>query len=247
MKKTRIDILLVKKGYADSVKKAQALVMTGAVLADEQRIEKPSQEYLENVKIRLKSEATQTKYVGRGGLKLEKALLEFQIRPSEYVCLDVGASTGGFTDCLLQNGAKKVITVDAGTNQLVWKLRQNERVEVRENLNARYLKPEDFSEKFDLIVVDVSFISVTKILPALKNLLAENGKIIVLIKPQFEVKRGEVGTGGIVREAQKHAEVIENVNSFAEEIGLDFRQITNSPILGAEGNKEFLALYEKAK
>ena len=180
-------------------------------------------------------------------MKLEKALLEFHIRPNEYICLDIGASTGGFTDCLLQNGAKKAVAVDVGTNQLVWKLRNDERVEVRENVNARYLKPEDFDAKFDLIVMDVSFISVTKILPALKDLLAESGKIIVLIKPQFEVGKGEVGKGGIVKDEQKHLEVIEKVNSFAESTGLINEGLTDSPILGADGNKEFLALYEKAE
>ena len=158
--------------------------------------------------------------------------------------LDVGASTGGFTDCLLQNGAKKVFCVDVGTNQLVWKLRNDERVEARENTNARHLKPEDFDEKFDLIVMDVSFISVTKILPALLPLLSENGKIIILIKPQFEVGKGEVGKGGIVRDAEKHERVVSEVNEFAEKIGLKVSGLIDSPILGAEGNKEFLVLYE---
>lgn len=248
MKKTRIDILLVKIGCADSLKEARAMVMTGTVLVNEQRVEKPSQEFGEGVKIRLKGAAKKSRYVGRGGLKLEKALAEFQICSNDYVCLDIGASTGGFTDCLLQHGAKRVITIDAGTNQLDWKLRCDKaRVEVRENVNARYLKPSDFNERFDLIVVDVSFISVTKILSALKDLLTKNGKIIVLIKPQFEVKRNEVGRGGIIRDSEKHAEIIEKINDFSSKLGLNFLQITDSPILGAEGNKEFLALYEKAK
>lgn len=247
MKRERIDKLLVELGLAESRTKAHALVMAGVVLVNEQRVEKPSQEFLPTENIRLKGKTDETKYVGRGGLKLEKALKEFQIRPNKCVCLDVGASTGGFTDCLLQHGAKKVITVDVGTNQLVWKLRNNERVEVRENTNARYLKPEDFVGKFDLIVMDVSFISVTKILPALKDLLAEKGKIIVLIKPQFEVGKGEVGKGGIVKDETKHAEVIEKVNSFAESINLKNLNLIDSPILGADGNKEFLSLYEKAE
>lgn len=247
MKRERIDKLLVEIGLAESRTKAQALVMAGVVLVNEQKVLKPSQEFLPTENIRLKGKSEETKYVGRGGLKLEKALSEFQICPDEYVCLDVGASTGGFTDCLLQNGAKKVITVDVGTNQLVWKLRNDVRVEVRENVNARYLKPEDFSEKFDLIVMDVSFISVTKILPALKDLLAENGKIIILIKPQFEVGKGEVGKGGIVKDETKHAEVIEKINSFTNSIGLINLVLIDSPILGADGNKEFLALYERAK
>lgn len=247
MKRQRIDKLLVEQGLADSRTKAQALVMAGVVLVNEQKVLKPSQEFFPTDTIRLKGKSEETKYVGRGGLKLEKALQEFQICSNEYICLDVGASTGGFTDCLLQNGAKKVFTIDVGTNQLVWKLRNDERVEARENVNARYLKPEDFNEKFDLIVMDVSFISVTKILPALKDLLVENGKIIVLIKPQFEVGKGEVGKGGIVKDESKHAEVVEKVNNFAAEIGLINSGLIDSPILGADGNKEFLALYERAK
>ncbi len=245
MKKERIDKLLIEQGFTDSQLKAKALVMSGVVLVNEKRIEKPSEIFPLNAIIRIKGKDNEIKYVGRGGLKLEKALEEFHICPNEYACLDVGASTGGFTDCLLQHGAKKVFTVDVGTNQLVWKLRNDERVEVRENVNARYLKPEDFSEKFDLIVMDVSFISVTKILPALKDLLTENGKIIVLIKPQFEVRKGEVGKGGIVIDKEKHVEVIKRVNDFASEIGLENLTLIDSPILGADGNKEFLALYCK--
>lgn len=244
MKKQRIDKLLVDLGLAESRTKAQALVMSGVVLAGEQRVEKPSETFSPDAEIRIKGDSAENKYVGRGGLKLEKALEEFQICPNEYVCLDVGASTGGFTDCLLQNGAKKVYTVDVGTNQLAWKIRNDDRVEARENVNARYLKPEDFPVKYDLIVMDVSFISVTKILPALKDLLAEDGKIVVLIKPQFEVGRGEVGKGGIVRDEEKRESVIEKVNDFAAEIGLNISGLIESPILGAEGNKEFLALYE---
>jgi len=243
MKRERIDKLLVERGLADSRTKAQALVMAGVVLVNEKRVEKPSQEFLPTDNIRLKGKTDEIKYVGRGGLKLEKALHEFHIQPNGYVCLDVGASTGGFTDCLLQAGAKKVVAVDVGTNQIVWKLRRDERVEVRENVNARYLKPSDFNEKLDLVVMDVSFISVTKIMPALKDLLAENGRIIVLIKPQFEVGKGEVGKGGIVKDAAKHLEVIKYVNDFAKTIGLKNQGLIDSPILGADGNKEFLALY----
>lgn len=244
MKKERIDKILTDRGFAGSRTKAQALIMSGVVLVDEKRIDKPSETFLPDANIRIKGQTAESKYVGRGGLKLEKALEEFHICPNEYICLDVGSSTGGFTDCLLQNGAKKVVAVDAGTNQLVWKLRNDERVEVRENVNARYLKPEEFDEKFDLIVMDVSFISVTKILPALKNLLADSGKIIVLIKPQFEVGRGEVGKGGIVRDEEKHREVIEKINLFGREIGLENAALIDSPILGAEGNREFLGLYQ---
>jgi len=244
MKKERIDNLLVEFGFAESLTKARALVMTGVVLADEKRIEKPSENFSREAKIRIKGEPKENRYVGRGGLKLDKALQEFQICVNEYVCLDVGSSTGGFTDCLLQNGAKKVISVDVGTNQIDWKLRMDARVEVRENTNARYLKPGNFSEKFDLIVMDVSFISATKILPALKQLLNENGKIIVLIKPQFEVERGAVARGGVIIDTEKHLEVIKGVNGFASEIGLNVKGLIESPILGAHGNKEFLAFYE---
>ena len=244
MKKERIDKLLVEAGFAESRAKAQALVMSGVVLVEEKRVEKSSESFTNDKKIRIKGNSAESKYVGRGGLKLEKALEDFHICPNEYICLDVGASTGGFTDCLLQNGAKKVFAIDVGTNQLAWKIRNDERVEARENVNARYLKPEDFEDKFDLIVMDVSFISVTKILSTLKTLLKENGKIIVLIKPQFEVGKGEVGKGGIVRDEEKHKAVIESVNNFAEEIGLKVSGLIDSPIYGAEGNKEFLALYE---
>ena len=245
MKKERIDKILVEQSFADSRTKAQALVMSGVVLVNERRVEKPSETFANDVKIRIKGESAETKYVGRGGLKLEKALRDFNIRPSEYVCLDVGASTGGFTDCLLQNGAKMVVAVDAGTNQLAWKLRNDSRVEVREKVNARYLMPEDFTVKFDLIVMDVSFISVTKILTALVPLLRDDGGIITLIKPQFEVGRGEVGKGGIVRDTEKHERVIMEINAFAETCGLIVTSVIDSPILGADGNKEFLALYKK--
>jgi 23S rRNA (cytidine1920-2'-O)/16S rRNA (cytidine1409-2'-O)-methyltransferase len=176
MKRERIDKLLVSAGLADSRTKAQALVMAGVVLAGEQRVEKPSQEFSPETKIRIKGDTPETRYAGRGGLKLEKALREFNVDVTNFICLDIGASTGGFTDCLLQHGAAKIFTIDSGTNQLVWKLRNDERVEVREKINARYLKPEDFAENIDLIVMDVSFISVTKIFPALSALLKESSR-----------------------------------------------------------------------
>ncbi len=245
MKKKRIDNLLIEQGFADSLLKAQALVMAGVVLVNEMRVEKPSQEFFSNVAVRIKGDSPKAKFVGRGGLKLEKALRYFHIQLNEYVCLDIGASTGGFTDCLLQNGAKKVYAVDVGTNQIAWKLRTDARVDVRENVNARYLKCADFNELFDLIVMDVSFISVTKIFPVLPPLVKDNGKIITLVKPQFEVGKGEVGVGGIVREAEKHTAVLERVNQSAEDCGLLVSGLTESPILGAGGNKEFLVLYEK--
>ena len=246
MKKERIDKLLHERGLADSRTKAQAMVMAGVVLVDERRVEKPSESFSPEAVIRIKGDSPESRYASRGGLKLEKALAEFGVSVDGMVCLDVGASTGGFTDCLLQNGASRVVAVDAGTNQLVWSLRNDPRVEVREKTNARELKPEDLDTLFDLIVMDVSFISVTKILPALTPLLADGGRIIVLIKPQFEVGKGEVGKGGIVRDPEKHERVVKEVNEFAESIGLALLGLIESPILGAEGNKEFLAHYGRA-
>lgn len=245
MKRERIDKLLVAAGLADSRTKAHALVMAGVVLANEQRVEKPSQEFSTGAVLRIKGDTPETKYASRAGLKLEKALEKFGVDVSGFICLDVGASTGGFTDCLLQNGAATVTCVDSGTNQLIWRLRNDDRIDVRESVNARYLKPEDFGQKFDLIVMDVSFISVTKIFPALGPLLKENGKMIVLIKPQFEVGRGEVGKGGIVRDPEKHERVIGEVNSSAVADGFENTGLIESPILGADGNKEFLGIYAK--
>ena len=242
----RIDKLLVQRGLADSRTKAQAMVMSGIVLVNEQRVEKPSDKISGDAEIRIKGGDDPTsRYVGRGGLKLEAALREFQIDVACLLCLDVGASTGGFTDCLLQHGARHVVSIDVGHNQIDWRLRTDPRVEVREGINARYLKPADFETEFDLIVMDVSFISATKIFPALVPLLKENAPLIVLIKPQFEVGRGEVGKGGIVRDPEKHARVIEEVNKAAKELGLLERKVIESPIRGADGNVEFLALYEK--
>lgn len=245
-KKERIDKLLVESGLADSRQKAQALVMAGVVLVDDKRVDKSSEQFPPESKIRIKGQTEETKYVGRGGLKLEKALAEFGVDPADMTCLDVGASTGGFTDCLLQHGAKKVYAVDVGTNQLAWKIRSDERVVAREQVNARNLQPSDFDTLFDLIVMDVSFISVTKILPALKGLLAQDGRIVVLIKPQFEVGKGEVGKGGIVREPEKHQKVVEDVVAFAQGIGLLDNGVVDSPILGADGNREFLAIFRSA-
>ncbi len=245
MKKERIDKLLYEMGFADSRTKAQALVMAGAVLVDEKRVEKPSETFASEVTIRIKGDTPESKYVGRGGLKLEEAIRYFHICPDGYVCIDIGSSTGGFTDCLLQYGAKKIVAVDVGTNQLVWSLRNDSRVQVLENTNARNLAAGDFDEKFDLAVMDVSFISVTKVLPVLLPLLKEDGRIITLIKPQFEVGKGEVGKGGIVRESEKHERVVNEINQFAEGIGLRIVGVIESPILGAAGNKEFLAVYEK--
>jgi len=247
MTKQRIDILMQTRGIAESRTKAQAMIMAGVVLVNEQRVDKASETYSEDVVIRIKGDSPESRYVSRGGLKLEKALDEFGIDVTGRICLDVGSSTGGFTDCLLQHGAKHVFAIDSGTNQLVWKLRNDPRVEVRENTNARKLKPADFPSAFDLIVMDVSFISVTKIFPALLDLLAPDGKIVTLIKPQFEVGRGEVGKGGIVREPEKHQRVVNEINEFANKLGLTCLGVIESPILGAEGNKEFLSFYERAE
>ncbi|HUS12029.1 MAG TPA: TlyA family RNA methyltransferase [Pyrinomonadaceae bacterium] len=242
----RLDKLLVDRGLAESRTKAQALVMAGVVLVDDQRASKPSDTVAANAQIRIKGGDDPTsRYVGRGGLKLEKALRDFEIDVNRFDCLDVGASTGGFTDCLLQHGARRVIAVDVGHNQIDWRLRTDSRVEVREGINARYLQLDDFPMKFDLVVMDVSFISATKIMPAIVPLLKESGRLITLIKPQFEVGRGEVGKGGIVRDVEKHARVIEEVNSAAEQLGLQPKEVIESPIHGADGNVEFLALYDK--
>lgn len=245
-RRKRIDKLLVDRGLAESRTKAQALVMAGVVLVDEQRVNKPSDPVGPHAEIRIKGgDDPTTRYVGRGGLKLETALRDFQIDVVGFNCLDVGASTGGFTDCLLQHGAEKVTAIDVGHNQIDWRLRTDARVDVREGINARYLKPDDFPKKFDLAVMDVSFISATKILPAIVPLLKEDGRLITLIKPQFEVGRGEVGKGGVVRDSQKHARVIDEVNRAAEELGLRVTNVIESPIHGADGNLEFLALYDK--
>jgi len=242
----RIDKLLVERGLAESRTKAQALVMAGVVLADEQRIDKPSDSVASDANVRLKGGDDPTsRYVGRGGLKLETALRDFELKVAGLNCLDVGASTGGFTDCLLHHGAKRVIALDVGHNQLDYRLRTDARVEVREGVNARYLQPGDFETRFDLAVMDVSFISATKIMPAIVPLLQAAGRLITLIKPQFEVGRGEVGKGGIVRDPQQHARVIAEVNQAAQELGLQLKKVIQSPIRGADGNVEFLALYEK--
>jgi len=245
MSKTRIDKILVDLGLAETRTRAQALIMSGVVLVDEKRVEKPSESFTADATVRLKGASNELRYASRGGLKLEAALREFEIDVTGFECIDIGSSTGGFTDCLLQHGAAKVTAIDAGTNQLVWSLRTDPRVEVREKTNARDLVPEDFESLFDLAVVDVSFISVTKILSALVLLLKPDARMIVLIKPQFEVGKGEVGKGGIVREPEKHKRVVDEVNEFAETLGWPSIGLIESPILGAEGNKEFLGLYAR--
>jgi 23S rRNA (cytidine1920-2'-O)/16S rRNA (cytidine1409-2'-O)-methyltransferase len=248
MKRERIDRLLVERGLAPSRTRAQALVMAGLVLVGEQRVEKSSETFERDAQVRVRgADDPAARYVGRAGLKLEAALDTFQIDVAGFVCLDVGASTGGFTDCLLQRGARRVVAVDVGHNQIDYRLRSDPRVEVREGVNARHLAPTDFDEHFDLAVMDVSFISATKVLPAIVPLIKETGRLIVLVKPQFEVGKGEVGKGGIVRDATQHARVIEEVNGAARKLGLKVCGVIDSPILGAEGNQEFLALYERVR
>ena len=220
--------------------------MAGVVLVNEQRVEKPSDQFVTDAPIRVKhADDPASRYVGRGGIKLEAALREFELDVNGAVCLDVGASTGGFTDCLLQNGARKVFAIDVGHNQLDWRLRNDPRVEAREGINARYLQPPDFPAKFDLAVMDVSFISATMVLPAIVPFVKEGGAIVTLIKPQFEVGRGEVGGGGIVRDPEKRAQAVEKVNQCAADLRLHVAGVIESPIQGAEGNVEFLALYRR--
>lgn len=244
MKRERIDKLLLERGLAQSRTKAQALVMAGVVLVDEQLVHKPSESFPLEANIRIKGAGDpSSRYVGRGGLKLEAALREFKIEVAGLTCLDVGASTGGFTDCLLQHGASKVVAVDVGHNQLDWQLRSDSRVELHEGVNARYLKPEDFDQKFALATIDVAFVSATMILPAVVPLLTKQGRMITLIKPQFEVGKGEVGKGGIVTDPSKHERVVNEVNRAATELGLRVCGTIESPIHGADGNVEFLALY----
>lgn len=242
MQRERIDKLLVDRGLTESRTKAQALVMAGAVLVNEQRVNKPSELFDPKANIRIKAEAA-APYVSRGGIKLEAALRQFSIDVRDSACLDIGASTGGFTDCLLQHGARKVVALDVGHNQLDWKIRNDSRVEVREGINARHLQPGDFDWQFDLVTVDVSFISLSKILPAAVALLKSGGHLIALIKPQYEVGKGEVGKGGIVKDAAQHQRVISEVNAAAASLGLTVIDVTESPIKGADGNVEFLALY----
>jgi 23S rRNA (cytidine1920-2'-O)/16S rRNA (cytidine1409-2'-O)-methyltransferase len=234
--KQRLDRLLVERGLAPSREKAQALILAGQVFLDGQKAAKPGMPVPVGARVEV---AARPAHVSRGGLKLEAALRAFAIDPAGAVCLDVGASTGGFTDCLLQHGAARVYAVDVGSGQLDWKLRRDPRVVVRERLNARYLKPHDIGEPVGLIVCDVSFISLTLILPALAPLLQPAGKMVVLVKPQFEAGRSQVGKGGIVRSPEVHAAACARVAAAAAALGFRTRLI-ESPILGAGGNKEFL-------
>ncbi|MEM7008323.1 MAG: TlyA family RNA methyltransferase [Thermodesulfobacteriota bacterium] len=237
-KKQRLDLLLVERNLASSRSKAQALIMGGVVYVDGQKVDKSGTMLKYDADIIVKEKSI--KYVSRGGLKLESALSNFNIDVTKNCALDIGASTGGFTDCLLQNGAAKVYALDVGYGQLDWKLRNDDRVVVMEKVNARHLKPDDIAEMVDIIVIDVSFISLTMIIPAVLQFLKPKGYLIALIKPQFEVGKGEVGKGGIVKDENKHKQVIEKVTQHLVELKLDVLGVIQSPILGAEGNKEFL-------
>lgn len=239
MPKQRLDVLVVARGLCDSREQAQRLILAGEVTVKEQVITKPGTKVDDALPINVKNKP---KYVSRGGLKLEGALQAFPVPVEGKVCLDIGSSTGGFTDCLLQNGAARVHAVDVGTNQLVWKLRTDPRVLVKEQFNARYMTPEDLGEKVQLIVSDVSFISLTKILPAAYGCLQEDGDMLVLIKPQFELQPEDIGPGGIVRDPALHQRAVDKIHDFVvNELHREWMGVADSPIKGMEGNKEFLA------
>ena len=237
--KKRLDVLLVEKGYADSRTKAQAIIMSGLVYVDGQKADKPGISYEESVALEVRSGGCP--YVSRGGLKLEKALRDFGVDPTGYVCSDSGASTGGFTDCLLQQGAKKVFAIDVGYGQLDWKIRSDPRVVVMERTNVRYVTPEDLGEPLDLSVIDVSFISLAIVLPVIKTFLKPSGQVLCLIKPQFEAGKEKVGKKGVVRDPAVHLEVLDNFVALTEKIGFEILGLTFSPVKGPEGNIEFLA------
>ena len=238
--KKRLDVLLVERGFADTRTKAQAIIMSGSVYVTGQKADKPGTSYEETVDIEVRGAACP--YVSRGGLKLEKALRDFGVNPTGYVCSDSGASTGGFTDCLLQQGASKVFAIDVGYGQLDWKIRSDPRVVVMERTNVRYVTPEQLGEPLDLSVVDVSFISLRIVLPVIKTFLKENaGQVLCLIKPQFEAGKEKVGKKGVVRDASVHEEVLNDFVQLTKEIGFKILGLTFSPVKGPEGNIEFLA------
>lgn len=236
--KERLDVLLVKKGFAESREKAKAIIMSGNVFVNEQREDKAGSTFPVSADIVVKGQAM--KYVSRGGYKLEKAIEEYGVSVDGKICMDVGSSTGGFTDCMLQNGAKKVYAVDVGTNQLAWKLRTDERVISMEKTNIRYLTPDQIEDSIEFASIDVAFISLTKVLVPVRELLAEQGEVVCLIKPQFEAGREKVGKKGVVRDKSVHIEVIELVTSFARQIGFLPMKLDYSPIKGPEGNIEYL-------
>lgn len=237
--KKRLDVLLVERLYADSRTKAQAIIMSGNVYVNGQKADKPGTSFEETVDIEVRGAVCP--YVSRGGLKLEKALRDFGVKPEGFVCSDSGASTGGFTDCLLQQGAKKVFAIDVGYGQLDWKIRSDERVVVMERTNIRYVTPEDLGEPLDLSVIDVSFIGLEIVLPTIKTLLKpESGQVLCLIKPQFEAGKENVGKKGVVRDPKIHKMVLDNFVSLVHGLGFNILGLTFSPVKGPEGNIEFL-------
>jgi 23S rRNA (cytidine1920-2'-O)/16S rRNA (cytidine1409-2'-O)-methyltransferase len=240
VKKIRLDQLLVTRGLCESREKAQRAIMAGQVSIGGHVMDKAGTKIDEGVEVMLRGAE---RYVGRGGFKMEAALAEFGLKPEGWHCLDIGASTGGFTDCLLQHGAGKVWALDVGHDQMAWKIRSDPRVVVREGVNARYLDPEDFSERFDMVVIDVSFISLTLILPPAVRALKPGGVIVALIKPQFELGREQVPRGGVVRDPALHKAAIEKVRRFAvaELEAVEWTGVVESPIKGGEGNTEFFA------
>ena len=243
--KERLDVLLVQQGFCDSRTKAQALIMSGEVYVDDQRCDKAGTPVLTTAQIEVRGNACP--YVSRGGLKLEKALRDFGVDPTGYVCSDSGASTGGFTDCLLQKGAKKVFAIDVGYGQLAWSIRTDPRVVCMERTNIRYVTPEQLGEPLDLSVVDVSFISLKIVLPAIRELLKPDGQVLCLIKPQFEAGREKVGKKGVVREPETHKEVLDGFVTLAGDLGFTILGLTFSPVKGPEGNIEFLGHLTREK
>ncbi len=242
--KERLDVLLVQEGYAASREKAKAIIMAGDVFVDGQREDKAGTTF-DPSKIKLEVRGSTLPYVSRGGLKLEKAIRQFGLLLSDKICMDIGASTGGFTDCMLQNGAKKVYSVDVGHGQLDWKLRNDKRVVCMEKTNFRYMVPEDIEDEPDFASVDVSFISLTKILLPARALLKDDGEMVCLIKPQFEAGKEKVGKKGVVKEPAVHEEVIGKVIDFADFLGFEILHLDFSPIKGPEGNIEYLVHLRK--
>ena len=241
--KERLDVLLVELGMAETRAKAQATIMSGLVFVGGQRVDKPGTSVLKNAQIEVRGNTL--KYVSRGGLKLEKAMSSFGLTLDGCVCGDIGASTGGFTDCMLQNGAVKVFSVDVGHGQLAWKLRNDPRVVCMEKTNFRYVTMEQIGEQLDFASCDVSFISLTKILIPARNLLKDRGEMVCLIKPQFEAGKDKVGKKGVVREPEVHREVVSKILDYAEMIGFDILHLEYSPIKGPEGNIEYLVHVSK--
>lgn len=241
--KERLDVLLVKKGLAESREKAKAIIMSGIVYVDNNKEDKAGQTFNEDALIEVRGNTL--RYVSRGGLKLEKAMNCFGVTLEGKIAMDVGASAGGFTDCMLQNGAVKVYSVDVGHGQLAWKLRNDERVVCMEKTNIRYVTPDDVADKIDFASIDVSFISLKKVLPAVYDLLTDVGEVVCLIKPQFEAGREKVGKKGVVREQSVHVEVVDMIVSFAREMGFVTLDLSYSPIKGPEGNIEYLLYITK--